>query len=237
MPDAAVLEPPTTAPAKKKPFRFTRENARELAAKGNAIRWAKTAIGTPDGQAVLRESQEVAGTRIKTGVLVLPLPREETALSLTGDKVRDKLARALDAQADALAPDEGEKLTRESLTGRDGTAQATKTLADAAATVFGWGDSTPGGLLVMQERMVDDPAPERTAQVTDVQTVGKESPARGQAITHITDASPSRASGEEGCTGAEAICHVTKTGDTPTASAPPATKPPETPQDPFDCGI
>ncbi len=155
MPETAVLEPPPSVqPQPSPPTRsgklWTNEGAKRAAAASVAARQLKArqrkdALFQPPAQPTAQlPTQERRVTRL----VVAQLPREENALSQAGDKVRETLAKSLAAQAVALS-EKGFK--RADLTGRDGTAQATKTLADAAATVFGWGDTTPGGLIVVGE--------------------------------------------------------------------------------------
>jgi hypothetical protein len=58
---------------------------------------------------------------------------------------------------------------RDELTGRDGTAQASKTLADACNVVHGWGEGTVPGIIMIGD--VERVRPEELpAQVTDCQT-------------------------------------------------------------------
>jgi hypothetical protein len=106
------------------------------------------------------------------------LPREENELTAASDRVRAKLAKALEASVDVLVNEP--PTARKEITGRDGTAQGLKTLADGASTLFGWGDTQPGGLIVVGEitAMGEPPQP---AQVSDCQTV----PAAGQPVIDV----------------------------------------------------
>jgi len=83
--------------------------------------------------------------------------------------VRKFLSKTLTKQMIALANKRGVKV--EHLTGRDGLAQATKTLADAAATCYGWGEGSVPGLLLMGEVGRLESVLGDVPQVIDVQTV------------------------------------------------------------------
>jgi hypothetical protein len=110
------------------------------------------------------------------GVVAVSLPRERSELSVHDEKVRIGLAKSLAAQVEVMSQSPPKKVS--DLTGREGLAQATKTIADAASTVFGWAEGTIPGLIVYGKVSSCPPA-DRVAQVTDVRTVPQDvQPAR-----------------------------------------------------------
>ncbi len=162
----AVEQPVKAEPSQRprKPGTFTAETARKAAQASVQARALKAQrLMEPDFPAPPPLSADVQG---KPGVLAVSLPREQSEVSAIGDRVRLKMAKALEAEIDLLV--EKAPTKRDELTGRNGTAQATKTLSDSADTVFGWGEGSIPGLIVVGEVGAIEP---EVARVTGVKSV------------------------------------------------------------------
>jgi hypothetical protein len=112
-----------------------------------------------------QEVNPTTGAEPGTGLVIASLTRtESSALCRLGDETRERLAQALNAQAKLLVNQPPTK--RAELTGRDGTAQALKTLADAGNVVHGWGEGTVPGIIVMGdvERCRPDELPAKVSE-------------------------------------------------------------------------
>ena len=92
--------------------------------------------------------------------------REGSTLMAEGNQALEHLSKTLNKQLAALADKEDVKVA--DLTGRNGLAQATKTLADAASTVYGWGEGSIPGLIVVGEISRVEPQPAKITEVRDV---------------------------------------------------------------------
>ena len=174
----ALLEQPVNAEPSKPPRKrgtFTAETGRKAALASVQARAAKAQrLAEPDSTAPLPLAADVP---VGPGAVLTILPRERSELAAHDERVRLGLARVLAKQVEVFEQNPPTK--RADLTGRDGMAQATKTLSDAAGNVFGWGDTQPGGLIVVGEiTAMGEPVQPQPAQVTDCQTV----PAAGQPV-------------------------------------------------------
>lgn len=181
MADTVVLDQPINAePSQppRKPGTFTAQTARKAALASVQARKLKAQrLTEPDIPAPLPLAADV---HRNPGLVIASLPRAESALSRIGDETREGLAKALLAQVNLLASKPPSK--RDELTGRDGTAQATKTLADAGNVVHGWGEGTVPGIVIMGDVERIRPEDIHRAQVTDCQTA---EPTAGQPVIDV----------------------------------------------------
>ena len=172
MADTATLEAP---PARKPKFRFTSENARSFALKSVQARgqgeWAKRNRET--ASTLQANSREGAG--VLSATYIRPTEAAPTGpLAAADAATRASLAEAIRKQAEALAFNPGSKTA--DLTGRDGTAQTTKTLAEAGAKIFGWDERSLPGIVVIGDMRGSEPQelPAKVQQVIDVPSMHTE---------------------------------------------------------------